>query len=360
MPSPAPRSLFPPEPPRPAEKLLIDFLPRMQGQRLLCTTLGRAQLATAFADAHPAASVTCWFLDQYALQQSELQIGPRRDSFQLLCAADPPAGECDLACLPVQRQGEVELVRDQLQLAHDRLKVGGQLVASTDNSEDTWLHEQLQPLFSKISRFVVPGGLVYSAIKQKPLKKQKNFACEFAFRDNERLIHLRSRPSVFSHRSLDTGARALIESMPLAMGDNVLDIGCGSGAVALAAALRMEGVNVTAIDSNPRAVEATTWAAARNSVPQVTAALDCDGRTLAAGSFDLALGNPPYYSNFRIPELFIQMAHRALKPSGKFLLVTKMPEWYVNNLPRWFTAVEPSEARAFHVFTCSGLVENAK
>jgi 16S rRNA G1207 methylase RsmC len=361
----APRSLYPADPPRPGEQLLIDFWPRLksdvkQEARVLTTTLGRGQLATTIADAQPAATVVCWFLDLYAQQQSDQQIGQRSDHFQLVCAADPPEAEFDVACLPAQKQGEVELVRDQLQIMHQRLVVGGRLVASSDNPQDTWLYDQLRAMFDKVSKFPVAGGVVYVAHKQKPLKKVKNFACEFAFRDQERLIQLRSRPSVFSHRSLDTGARALIEAMPLAAGQRVLDIGCGSGAVALAAALRLPDVQVVALDSNPRAVEATEWAAGKNEVSRVTAALDCDGRTLESATFDLALGNPPYYSNFRLPELFIQIACRALKPDGKLLLVTKMPEWYVNNLPRWFHNFEQAEVRQFHVFTCSGIVPGGK
>jgi 16S rRNA (guanine1207-N2)-methyltransferase len=354
MPSPlAPRSVFPQDPPRPAEQLLIDWLPKLRGgAQVLCTTLGRGQFATAYSDAHPEARVACWFLDLFATEQSALQIGPRPDHFQLLCQVDPPAEAFDLACLPVPRQGEVELVRDQLQLAHDRLQIGGTLVASTDNASDSWLNEQLQLLFDKVSRHNVAGGAIYSAVKQKPLKKLKNFACEFAFRDHERLVHLRSRPSVFSHRSLDTGARALLESMQLQPGQRILDIGCGSGAVALAAVFRAEGITAHAIDTNPRAVEATQWAAVRNETPAVTAALDCDGRSVEAGTFDLAVGNPPYYSNFRIAELFITIACRALKPTGECLLVTKMPEWYVNHLPRWFEQIEQSTARAFQVFRC--------
>lgn len=356
MPSPAlPRSLYPVEPPRPAEQLLIDYLPKLKGERVLCTTLGRAQFATAVADRDANARVVCWFLDLFAQQQSELQIGARPAQFQLLCQPDPPAEKFDLAGLPFQRQGEVELVRDQLQLAHDRLDIGGTLVASSDNTDDSWLNEQLQLLFDKVSRHAVTGGVIYQAVKQRPLKKMKNFACEFAFRDGERLIYLRSRPSVFSHRSLDTGARALIESMQLTPGQRVLDIGCGSGAVALAAALRMEGITAHAIDSNPRAVEATQWAAVRNETGNVTASLACDGSTLEPGSFDLALGNPPYYSNFRLAEVFIETACRALKPSGELLLVTKMPDWYERHLSRWFEEFEPTTARQFHVFRCRGI-----
>ena len=161
MPAPlAPRSVFPQDPPRPAEQLLIDWLPKLRAERVLCTTLGRGQFATAFSDAHPSARVACWFLDLYALEQSALQIGQRPEQFQLLCEVEPPAESFDLSCLPVQRQGQVELVRDQLQLAHDRLQIGGTLVAATDNASDSWLHDQLQPPFDKVSRFNVTGGVI--------------------------------------------------------------------------------------------------------------------------------------------------------------------------------------------------------
>ena len=365
MPSPAlPRSLYPVEPPRPAEQLLIDYLPKLKGERVFCTTLGRGQFATAVADRDPSARVVCWFLDRFAQLQSAQQIGARAEKFELLCLADPPTETFDLAALPFQRQGEVELVRDQLQLAHERLAIGGTLVASTDNADDSWLNEQLHALFDKVSRYAVTGGVIYVAVKNKPLKKVKNFACEFAFRDafssDQRLIHLRSRPGVFSHRSLDTGARALIESMQLTPGQRILDIGCGSGAVALAAAFRAEGVTAHGIDSNPRAVEAVQWAATRNEITTVTAALDCDGSSLEPASYDLALGNPPYYSNFRLAEIFIEIACRALKPTGELLLVTKMPDWYERNLARWFHIFEPSVARQFHVFSCSQMVARSE
>lgn len=355
MPAPVPRSLFPAEPPRAAEQLLIDYLPKLPGGRALCTTLGRAQWAGAFTDAHAEGTAACWFLDWYAQQQSGLQFGPDRKQIELTCAADPPAGPFDVAALPLPRQGEVELIRDQLQLAHERLAIGGTFAAATDNSEDHWLHDQLKPLFAKVSRHPQTAGVVYIAIKHAPLKKQKNFASEFAFRDGERLIYLRSRPGVFSHRSLDTGARALMEAMQLAAGQRVLDIGCGSGAVALAAACRFPDVHVQAIDSNPRAVEATAWAAARNATPHVVATLACDGSTLEPATFNLALGNPPYYSNFRLAEVFIEIACHALKPTGKLQLVTKMPDWYQANLGRWFEHIEQTTSRQFQVFTCSGI-----
>ena len=46
------------------------------------------------------------------------------------------------------------------------------------------------------------------------------------------------------------------------------------------------------------------------------------------GRYNLFLCNPPYYSDFRISEIFLQSAHAALKPGGRLHLVTKLNEWH--------------------------------
>lgn len=207
------------------------------------------------------------------------------------------------------------------------------MVAATNNPSDQWLHDELRKLFSKVTRLPGETGVVYRATKSKPLKKAKDFACEFAFRDNDRLVHLRTRPGVFSHRQLDGGARALIEAMRIQPRARVLDLGCGSGAVGVAAGLRAEGVQVVAVDSNPRAIESTLWAAERNGLAGLEARLNADGSAIETAGFDLVLANPPYYSGFRLAELFSSTAARALRPGGQLLLVTKRPDWYAARLP---------------------------
>ncbi len=42
-----------------------------------------------------------------------------------------------------------------------------------------------------------------------------------------------TRPGVFSHRELDNGARQLLDSVDVFPSADILDIGCGSGAVAM-------------------------------------------------------------------------------------------------------------------------------
>ena len=78
-----------------------------------------------------------------------------------------------------------------------------------------------------MTRIPQEEGVVYSGIKTAPLKKTRDFGCEFAFRQNGRLLRAYTRPGVFSHRRVDAGARALMETMEIEPGQRVFDIGCG-------------------------------------------------------------------------------------------------------------------------------------
>lgn len=326
-------------PVRTQERLLLDLVTELPPGRLLCNTAGRAQFAADYGRHYPQASVVCWILDLYQLEQCRAAHPALASNVQLLCTSDPPADEHDLVAWAFSRQGDGELTREMLQIGHERLRIGGRLVAAIDNPRDQWLHKLLQEMFPKVTRQAGNEGVVYLATKTAPLRKLKNYAAEFAFRDGERLIHLRTRPGVFSHRELDGGARSLIKTMNVVPGMRVLDLGCGSGAVGLAAALRASDVRVDAIDSNPRAVESTRWAAEHNGAVNVAAKLDCSGTSIGPDCYDLVLANPPYFSDFRIADLFVKIAAHALHRRGWVHVVTKTPQWYVDHLPATFNEV---------------------
>jgi 16S rRNA G1207 methylase RsmC len=353
-------------PPYPQEALLVDAIAEMAAwlasggqmppRRVICTSPGLAQFAGAAAQAMPDAAVSCTYLDLY---RENLAVEHWRDppaNLRIECAANLPShsseedGLAGIVALPLSASGEAELTRELIQAGHKVLRIGGKLYASTDNRDDTWLGEQLRRLFGTLERRRLPTGALYIGTKTEPLKKVKNFACEFAFRDRGRLIRVMSRPGVFSHRSMDAGARQLIEEMEIGAGDRVLDIGCGAGVVALAAACRAEGLKVHAVDSNARAVECTRRGAELNGLTSVKTELNATGNYKGGDSFDVALANPPYYAGFRIARHFLTAARDALTVGGKVFVVTKHPEWYAENMCQWFNDISAAERKGYHVF----------
>jgi 16S rRNA (guanine1207-N2)-methyltransferase len=352
-----------------AEQLLIKEIPAINEARILCTSLGRGQFAQMTASYFPQAQVVCQFFDTYLADEARQHLGiatgdiatggiPAGEAGQggaadgkplVVCAADFPDGPFDLVVIPIDPRGDSELARDLLQSGHERLAAGGRMLSATSNDEDQWLHDEMRKLFDKVTRRPLDEGVLYLATKTAGLKKHKNFECEFAFRDQERLIKAVSRPGVFSHRSLDGGARALMNTMVVRDGDRVLDLGCGSGVVAFAAAFRAERVAVVAVDSHARAVECTAKGAALNGLENVTSILNADGEVPEPGTYDLVLGNPPYYSDYRIAEVFLQGARRALKPGGKVLIVAKSYAWYETRMPELFDDMKLHEHKQYTV-----------
>jgi 16S rRNA G1207 methylase RsmC len=236
-----------------------------------------------------------------------------------------------------------------LQLGHDRLALNGRMVCSIDHPEDQWLHDELKKLFPKVTRRPHEQGVLYLATKTAPLAKHKSYEAEFAFRDVGRLIYGISRPGVFSHRHIDTGARALINTMQLLPGQRILDLGCGTGVVGLAALCRAENVRVLAVDANPRALQCAIRGAERNGLVGLEAALDATGDSIPAGEFDVVLANPPYFSHYKIADLFLRMAHGALRQHGLVHVVTKTTDWFVEQMPAYFTDVAAQPVKAYWV-----------
>ncbi len=342
-----------PLPARPAESHALAVAAGLPGSRIVCTTIGRGQAADALARSRPEAAVTCWFLDLYQRAAAAAAWEPAPpQNLAAPCAADMPAGPYDLAVVPLSKGGETELSRDLLQQALVGLEIGGRLVASVDNARDTWLHGQLAATGETVRVRPADDGrdtIAYVIEKTREPTKVRDFSCWFKFRDRERLLEAVSRPGVFAHRRIDPGARHLLNAVDVAPETRVLDIGCGSGCVALGIAARDPSVVVHAFDSAARAVECTRLGAERNGLTNLTVALEAEGRVPDRGHWDLALANPPYYGDFTIAERFVEAARLALAPGGTLLLVTKQPTWYVESLPRMWTNVAQELVKGYHL-----------
>ncbi len=284
----------------------------------------------------------------------------------VLPAADAPAYDAALF-MTTPRSMPAELVLDQLQDIYLHLAEGGSLLAAFEGDPDAAL---------KTMRLVWPSvhvvkkakhAVLFRAVKKGDLKKLRSFSAEWqASVPGGDKLTFTSLPGCFCHRRPDDGGLALaevasreVEKMKEEGAKNLrlIDMGCGCGLVGLLVAdagRRVAGGlspndRVTLIDSHARALEATRINAERAGIP-VEMILADDGLPRGRlGEFDLYVGNPPYYSDYRIAEIFLETAYRALRPGGVCLSVVKTATGLLALQEKYFSAVEVIKRRGYCV-----------
>jgi 16S rRNA G1207 methylase RsmC len=108
---------------------------------------------------------------------------------------------------------------------------------------------------------------------------------------------------------------------------------------------------ILAVDSDARAVECTQLSAALNEITSIHTLLTSDGVLPEPGTWDLLLGNPPYYSDYRISELFLQAARTGLREGGRIHIVTKLLDWHQARMEQLFSNVQQHVISDYTVFT---------
>lgn len=152
---------------------------------------------------------------------------------------------------------------------------------------------------------------------------------------------------VFSKGELDAGSRLLLDALPALAGD-VLDVGCGWGAIGVAIAKASRAAQVTMVDVNHRALDLCRTNCDRNGV--TAEVLESDGLTAVMGrKFDAIVTNPPIRAGKQVIYKMFEDASASLKAGGALYLVIRKQqgaESCVKYLKTLFDTVEKLDKSA--------------
>ncbi len=170
-----------------------------------------------------------------------------------------------------------------------------------------------------------------------------------------RKVSVTTAASVFSPDHVDTGTKVLLEHIDqVPPSGNLLDVGCGWGAIALALALHSPLANVWAIDINERSLELTRINAARLGLTNIKV---CRPEEVPADLVFCGIwSNPPIrVGKDSLHEILQTWLPRLETDAEAFLVVQKnlgadsLHRWLEAELPAEFSTIRVDTAKSFRV-----------
>jgi len=128
---------------------------------------------------------------------------------------------------------------------------------------------------------------------------------------------------VFSKKRVDLGTRLLIESMIVPEEGHVLDVGCGYGAVGIAAAIFNPNLRVVMVDVNERAVRLARRNIEINHVDNAEVRLGHLYEPVKGLMFNCILSNPPVSAGMETVKAIIAGAPKHMASKARFQMVVR-------------------------------------
>ena len=152
-----------------------------------------------------------------------------------------------------------------------------------------------------------------------PTSESNPVPCAFPYRGHG--LNFMTDAGVFSKGELDVGSRLLLDALPALSGD-VLDIGCGWGAIGIAVAKANKNAHVTMVDVNRRALDLCRANCERNRV--TAEVIESDGMAVVMGNkYDAIVTNPPIRAGKQVIYKMFADAALSLKENGALYLVIR-------------------------------------
>ena len=126
-------------------------------------------------------------------------------------------------------------------------------------------------------------------------ENDKNLASDikkYTFNDFNITLTFNTDNGVFSKGELDYGTYLLLKNVKDLVSGNILDLGCGYGAISLILKKYIPNSNITSIDVNKRALHLTKMNIKENNLSNIEV-VESDGFSNINSKFDYIVTNPP-------------------------------------------------------------------
>lgn len=319
----------------------------------LAIILGAPRLAADLTATLALPEITCFQMDLHQAERlreelREIGADAHIETCPDLWDLDPAFNTVLYA--PLAR-GDRELKRDMIEQSYPILKSHGSLIVLSPVKKDDFFPTVMKKVFGKVSIQSGKSGTILTSPRgaDRPARRHE-IRFQVRWPKCESLSFI-SRPGVFTYGRMDDGARALAEVAEVNAGDQIVDLGCGTGTVGVIAG-KAAGADaaVTFVDSNLRAVALADINAGANGLASYRVVADASLESLPNRNFDIALANPPYYAQHGIARLFIRHSKRMLKAGGRLYVVTKQADVVELMLREHFGTPEVFARRGYIVF----------